>query len=88
MKRDKERFPVVRKYEPLLFWKPCKFCNKEFLREEGFIIQDLSLDRESVHTTYCCNDCASSISEVKDLLEQERQDFSIRRPAPPPKLKI
>lgn len=87
MKRNKEKYPIIKKHKPLLFWKPCSFCNLEFVREEGFSIERLSLDRKSTYITYCCNNCAKDLIDVEILLKKEKDDFLRKRPAPPTKLK-
>lgn len=62
MKRNAITYPVVKVFRPLLFWRKCKFCNKEFVREEGYKI----MLKHDLDTYYCCNDCGISIDDVKN----------------------
>lgn len=68
MQRDKVSYPIVKKYRPFLFWEECRFCNKEFKKENGFIIRDFKVNRQCI--TYCCSKCAKSIEEVKKKIDE------------------
>lgn len=88
MKRDKEKeYPKVKIIHPRFFWKECRFCNKEFKKEDGFEIIDLKACRASgeypLFTSYCCNKCANSIEEVKDKIEKSSLEYKLKRIKPP-----
>lgn len=69
MKREKKSYPLVEKYKSIFHWRECRFCNKEFKKEYGFIIKEKI--KEYIIKTYCCNDCAESIDEVKVKLKEQ-----------------
>ena len=41
MIRERKSYPIVKRYKSFLFWRECIFCNREFKRENGFIIEDI-----------------------------------------------
>lgn len=79
MKRNKKTFPKVKVVKPL-FWKECRFCHREFKNEEGYKIQELGVIDKLTYNSYCCNECAKSIEEVKNKLGKT---ISIKLPPPP-----
>lgn len=81
MQRDKVSYPIVKKYRPFLFWEECRFCNKEFKKENGFIIRDFKVNRQCI--TYCCSKCAKSIEEVKKKIDDEDKVKKILNIKPP-----
>lgn len=85
MKRIPVTYPKVREFKPLLFWKSCKFCKKEFRRELGYEIKHIGYGGEPYYE-YCCNECCDSIDEVKVKLfelENERKNRFKNIPPPP-----
>lgn len=64
---------------PRWLWHECRFCNKEFKRENGFKIIDYKKSRavneDPLFTSYCCNKCANSIEEVIEKIK--KQDIRI-----------
>ena len=41
MKRDKVTYPIIEPIYPIVFWRECRFCGKEFKREHGYKIIDM-----------------------------------------------
>jgi hypothetical protein len=88
MKREKETYPKVKTYKSYFFWEECRFCHKEFRREQGFKIIDAP-DLYGDHTiTYSCNDCTSSINDVKEKINQEHIKFLNSKPKAPSGIKV
>lgn len=85
MKKDKITYPIVKKIRPLIFWCECRFCNREFKRESGFKIIDFKscqvIGTNPFWESYCCNNCASNESDVKELINKSKLEFINRRPA-------
>ncbi|AAK79193.1 hypothetical protein BJV85_002777 [Clostridium acetobutylicum] len=50
MKRDKKvtTYPNIKIIKPF-FWKECRFCHKEFKKEQGFEIEDLCKVQRSLY---------------------------------------
>ncbi|WP_455789233.1 hypothetical protein [Clostridium butyricum] len=91
MQRDKKKkqYPIVNKYRPLLFWRECRFCGKEFKKESGFIISDIKICRASnedpIEISYCCSKCGNNVESVKRKVEIEkcsRNIINVKPPAP------
>lgn len=84
MKREKITYPIVKKVYMWLFWSECRFCNREFKREHGFVIDDKKICYGSgsspYYTSYCCNECAKDIKEVKELIKKEKETLFKSRP--------
>ncbi|OSA89069.1 UNVERIFIED_ORG: hypothetical protein B2H98_14000 [Clostridium botulinum] len=84
MQREKKdnSYPRVKKYYSILLWKECRFCKKEFKRENGYKIINLKKCKRSdeypLYTSYCCSKCANSIEEVKTKLKKQ-YDLSVMR---------
>lgn len=87
MKRNKETYPKVTKYKSYFFWEECRFCHKEFRREQGFKIIDYKAckygEESPFFTSYCCSNCASDIDEVKEKIHKKKEDFLNSRPPKP-----
>ncbi|WP_238886448.1 hypothetical protein [Clostridium sp. YIM B02551] len=85
MQREKKRetYPIVKLIHPRWFWKECRFCNKEFKKEDGFEILDFKACRASneypLFTSYCCNKCANNIEQVKDKIEKSSLKYKLNR---------
>jgi hypothetical protein len=77
MKRKKkdDSYPRVKAIKPL-FWKKCKFCNNEFRLESGYMIEDVLYRVPSIGIAYCCNECAKTVQEVKNLVK----DYNLKLP--------
>lgn len=74
MIREKITYPIVKRYKSIFFWRECKFCNREFKRENGFIIQDILPPTSLTTVYYCCPECALTIEQVKEkILEDKRK---------------
>ena len=71
MKREKKSYPFIEKYKPIFHWRECRFCNKEFKKEYGFIIKENI--KEYIIKSYCCNDCAKDIEEVEIKLKEQNK---------------
>lgn len=88
MKRNKDTYPKVVQYRTLIFWEECRFCHKEFRREQGFKIIDYKACRyggeSPFFTSYSCNDCANGIDEVKNMIHKEKEEFLKNKPEAPP----
>ncbi|MBS4534993.1 hypothetical protein GOQ29_05095 [Clostridium sp. D2Q-14] len=69
MKRNKQSYPKVKIIKPF-FWKECRFCKREFKREKGYLIEDFTKINPRLYFSYCCNECASSIEEVKEAIKK------------------
>ncbi|MGN2369271.1 hypothetical protein ACTFJW_04325 [Clostridium cagae] len=88
MQREKKdnSYPRVKKYYSILLWKECRFCGKEFKKENGYKIIDFKKCRRSdeypLCTYYCCTKCSNSIEEVKVKVKKEN-DLNIMRINPP-----
>lgn len=76
MKREKEQRPIIKPFNPKLFWHECRFCGVEFRREQGFIIHE-------VVCSYCCSECANSVDGVRDMMRNEYKKFLESRPPRP-----
>lgn len=75
MIREKKSHPIVKRYRSFLFWRECIFCNREFKRKNGFIIEDL-IGRNSLTTySYYCPECALSSEEVKRKLKEKKPNY-------------
>lgn len=68
MIREKITYPIVKRYKSLFFWRECKFCNREFKRENGFIIKDVVYPTSLITHYYCCPECALTIEQVKEKI--------------------
>lgn len=78
MKRYKEAFPKIKRIYPLLFWKECRFCGKEFRRENGFEIVNLNVTQiinipEQYNISYCCSECCNDENEVVKRIKKEKK---------------
>ena len=40
MKREKKSYPLIEEYKSIFHWRECRFCNREFKKEYGFIIKE------------------------------------------------
>ncbi|CAG9714074.1 hypothetical protein [Clostridium neonatale] len=87
MQREKITYPIVKKYRPFLFWEECRFCHKEFRKENGFVIKDIkkcrAINEYPIYTSYCCSKCANSIEEVKLKIDDEDIVKKMRNIKPP-----
>lgn len=72
MIREKKNYPIVKRYKSFLFWRECIFCNREFKRENGFIIEDLIGIKSLTTYLYCCPECALSSEEVKIKFKEKK----------------
>lgn len=84
MKRDKATYPIIESIYPILFWRECRFCGKEFKREHGYKIIDIKACRASgeypLYNSYCCSECGKSEEDVKEKVNKEKLDFIFNRP--------
>lgn len=84
MKRDKVTYPIIEPIHPILFWRECRFCGKEFKREHGYKIIDMKACRASgeypFYDSYCCSECGKSEEDVKEKVNEEKVDFIFNRP--------
>lgn len=83
MKREKREnlYPIVKPIKPFFFWKECRFCGKEFKRELGYEIEDLTtMIPRRVFWSYCCNTCGKSKDDVVKLVK----DTKLMSPPPKP----
>lgn len=88
MKRNKiPTYPKVKQIRPLLLWCECRFCHKEFRRELGYEITDIKSCRGAGENpyfiSYCCNNCADTIEEVKLKIKRAKDIFNKNRPGLP-----
>ena len=83
MKRDKPTYPQIKSIKPF-FWKVCRFCDREFKRENGYEIIDYTVVNPQLFTSFCCNECAKSIEEVGNLIMKSKNS---KRPPRPPKIR-
>lgn len=65
MKRHKQKYPQIRKIEPLIFWRECRFCGREFKGELGYEILDYTKVNPYLYYSYCCNECGWGIEDVR-----------------------
>ena len=89
MKREYQYNPYdVSKHFPILFWRKCLFCEKEFIRESGYKFhypsQLLNLSKQG----YACNLCCCSVSHCHDTIKHWFNTERAKRmgtipPAPP-----
>lgn len=68
MKRSKIIYPVIREIKPI-FWKECRFCDREFRKEIGYQILDYTAVNPQLYYSYCCNECGENIHDVKRLVD-------------------
>ncbi|WP_300696838.1 hypothetical protein [uncultured Clostridium sp.] len=80
MIRERKSYPIVKRYKSLLFWRECIFCNREFKRENGFIIEDLISINSLTTYSYCCPECAISSEEVKIKLKEKQTNNKFSNP--------
>ncbi|EJO5349047.1 hypothetical protein NRP93_003199 [Clostridium botulinum] len=74
MKRQKIKYPFIKSFKPF-FWKECKFCSKEFRRENGFIIKDYTKVNPYLYDSYCCNECCETIEDVQKKIQEDELNF-------------
>lgn len=81
MKRERKViiYPKIKIIKPF-FWKQCRFCHKEFRKEQGFKIEDYTQVNPRLYDSYCCNECAKDINEVKEKVKKSKA----RMPPPQP----
>lgn len=77
MIREKKSYPIVKRYKSFFFWRECIFCNREFKRENGFIIESLPNRNSLIRYSYCCPECASSSEEVKIKLKEKKSNHKL-----------
>jgi hypothetical protein len=81
MKREYQMYDVT-KHFPLLMWRKCSFCDKEFIRESGFKwLRWWGYD-------YACSTCCVSVSHCNDMITHKDKTFMAKLtgkvpPAPP-----
>lgn len=84
MKRNRISLPYIKKIKPLVFWRECRFCRKEFKKEFGFKIIDkkacFGIGENRVFESYCCSECAKDANEVKKLIEERKLEFIFNKP--------
>lgn len=64
----------IKEIYPLLFWKKCNYCNKEFKKERGYKMSEVYINcKGEIDYGFwnCCNECAESKEKVIDLLNNE-----------------
>lgn len=88
MQRDKVApYPKIARYKPILLWEECRFCHREFRKEYGYAIKELSTRSlatgPQVETTYCCKDCAGSLNEVRLKIELGAKELELLKNKPP-----
>lgn len=71
MKRDKLTYPRIKTIKPF-FWRECRFCGREFKREIGYKIEDYTIINAHLYLSYCCNNCAKNIEDVKELVKKSK----------------
>ncbi|HID0823825.1 TPA: hypothetical protein ACXDAP_001969 [Clostridium botulinum] len=76
MKREKMNYPFIKSFNPF-FWKECRFCGKEFRRENGFIIRDYTKVNPQLYDSYCCNECCENIEDVKKKIQDD--EINVKR---------
>jgi len=66
MKREsvKNKCPYIYHHKTLLFWHKCRFCGKEFRRENGWRILDYPIINGIYSQSYCCESCGGNKKEV------------------------
>ncbi|WP_079490910.1 hypothetical protein [Maledivibacter halophilus] len=69
--RREKLYPIIKRIKPF-FWKECRFCNREFKREIGYEIEDMTVVNPRVFWSYCCNECAKSIDDVAKLVNSAK----------------
>jgi hypothetical protein len=82
MKRSKPTYPVVKIITPFS-WKECRFCKREFRKESGYEIKDMTFANPHLHWSYCCNECAKSIEDVKRLVNGTKLNIELLRKCVP-----
>jgi hypothetical protein len=72
MKREKRYYyPKVKKIYPIIFWRECKKCGKEFKRETGFSIVDIFANDE-LRINFLCGDCAVDFDGAYEIAINEK----------------
>lgn len=83
MKREGITFPIIKTIKPI-FWRECRFCNREFKREKGFKIIDIKScygsGEDPLYVSYCCNECGNNEIEVEELIKKRKLIFNFNRP--------
>lgn len=74
MKKEKTKYPLIKSFKPF-FWKECRFCSKEFRRENGFIITDYTKVNAHLYDSYCCNECCKNIEDVQKKIQENELNF-------------
>lgn len=91
MQRDKIKttYPVVKEYRSFMFWRECRFCGKEFKRENGFKIIDLKMcrrsDEDPIFISYCCSKCGQNIDDVINKVDMQAHPLKYFNNINPPK---
>lgn len=72
----------IKEIYPLLFWKRCECCDKEFRREIGFEVTEKYTcgdGRVSYNWWYYCNECVENKEKVVDLLKEPKYKIESKR---------
>lgn len=69
MFREKPTYPNVVEVKKSIFWKNCRFCNADFKKEKYYKINEI-FSNGCVMSTYACNRCFGSVSEVTNKLTE------------------
>ena len=77
MKRKLKTYPYITSFKPLLFWHKCELCNQEFVREIGYKVESIVINK-AIRVKYVCGSCANNTDDVKEKLEIQKEEYKRR----------